>query len=578
MLKTRLIFLLPCIANAVAQAQVAAPTSVVAASVVTASVVAASVVVQEQVLDLTILGPAAWQSRLAPTNVGSLFESELGRQIIQPQAALLESFSQGVLGGNEGLMASLRECLNGFSGAMRVFVWQPKGGGFFNPHFSVGVVIGPDGKSDLTKIAKVLTDVIGKAAGIEWQKEKVAETELDVVATGAERITAPIRVGDRLLMLYGDGDLAPLLAALKETAVVAPKSDAPVASMTWHCRAIYAVSSNIEKSCMNSLGFSQLNTVQCQLRSAGPLLLCDTEMRFLPGADRGLFGGLFPNVSSMSRLVTILPADATAWKVGHIDLAQTYVAVERLIAKMDGQSFGLRDEEIDPDMKVDEQQQKLRAEATKELGLDPVDGLLAYTATDALLLGFLADLEARGQFAFALRLRDEAAFRTAFNQMLEKCKGLVNKFEDIDHNGITICRYGTMLGAFYCAIGRGMIVIAGGEVAEARVKSLLDAAQALPLAASEKPAKAIAGFESIARYSKADSNGAGMTSIVPTLQLGFGGIASILQPILGRNYLNKFYDEDQLDQLAELLTKYQLDRVRMLTGYADDTWRCRIFW
>jgi hypothetical protein len=294
----------------------------------------------------------------------------------------------------------------------------------------------------------------------------------------------------------------------------------------------------------------------------------------------------FPRVSTVSRLAALVPANATAWKAGHFDAAQLYRSCE-LIGSEFERSFQLFESEEDkknrPDLET--MRKANREKATAELGVDPVDGLLAHLDTDGLLCGNLEDLDARGQVLIAMRLRDEQAFVAGLQKALEKGKGFVNKFEDIEHGDVKIGRYGiTLLGNVYCAVGHGMFIVAGGEDGEGQVKSLLDAerkAAAKPATAAGAPTENSglpAEFAALSRHLPPGCNGVGASTIALTLQLLLSGMREILGPIAGSPPELQGLDEEAMEQLTELLQQHHLDRVRMMSGCADEVWRWRIFW
>src|SRR5262252_5939953 len=108
------------------------------------------------VYELTVVGPAGWRLRFAPTNVGSLLESETGHAMWQPVVAQLDAFVQSAF-GDAAAYAAARQRLLDYAGEVHLLMWFNQRGETDPPDPPEGgLVFGPDGKTDLDKLAAEL--------------------------------------------------------------------------------------------------------------------------------------------------------------------------------------------------------------------------------------------------------------------------------------------------------------------------------------------------------------------------------------------------------------------------------------
>lgn len=534
------------------------------------------------VFELSVLGPAAWQARFGPTNIGSLLASANARELWEPQIAALQKMGDDSLGRGNNLFAILRERTASYGGEVRLVGWMPAAAEDAKQTMAMGVVLGPDGKTDLAQMAQMLTEVLGKAAEASWEERQVGDQKLKVIDSNGQRICAPVLDGDRLWLAYGASEFESAVELTRAITMGVPKGDLPAVSLRLDAQAALAAATETNRREVALFGFSAVRQVQIQLRPAGPQVSLDLSAEFVPGTDRGVLAALFPRAAALSRFAMLVPKGTTAWKAGHFDPAQLYRTVELFAADMEN-SFRFFESEEDKKKRPDVEtiRKGYRAKATEELGVDPVDGLLAYIDTDGLICGNLEDLDARGQMLFAMGLRDEKAFQAGLDRVLEKGKGFVNKMEDLEHGDVKFGRYGVpLLGNVYCAVGHGMLVIAGGEDGEGQVKRLLDAERKVP--AKSDPAASVPPmpeeFAPLTRHLPPGCNGMGACSIALTLQLLSTGMREIMGPVVGGQLGLEAFDDEALEKLTELLQAHHLDRVRAMSGYADETWRCRLFW
>jgi hypothetical protein len=265
-----------------------------------------------------------------------------------------------------------------------------------------------------------------------------------------------------------------------------------------------------------------------------------------------------------------VPAGPGSWKVGHFDFLALYLTIEKALAT------------------VNQTANEVRADAKKELGVDIVDDLLAHLTDDVLLITSpVVQIERPEDFTWtlAIRLRDEEAFGKNLLTAIAKGKPFIQREATQKIGDVEIHRYGSMFGYdVLMGVGKGAFVLAGGREAEAQITALLEALKTMPTAVD--PAAKNPGFEDLQRHLPPGCNG-----------LAVGDIGSIVAipgrlwlEILGELTPNRLLrglpglpsdeddDPEQRDAVIELLKQHGLATLRSATGYAERTWRWRLFW
>jgi hypothetical protein len=391
----------------------------------------------------------------------------------------------------------------------------------------------------------------------------------------------PGRDGDRVTLACSSTDLARAEQRVRALAPLKPpRPDAPAVALRFDVAALFAaMPEGGEITAMREVAFDALRTVELQLHTAGPRIALDLGATFA-GPDRGFLGCLFPVAPGLSSMLSLVPKGQKAWKIGHLDLQQGYLAIERAVALMEN----LPEEKPKDTKGRQEAIDKTRKKVADELGLDPVVDLFAHLATDAMMLGNIEQAgDENAGFLLALRLRNDDAFRKALDTIAKKGKGFLNKMSSTDHDGVAIDRYGGLIsGEMHLAVGRGLCVLATGPDAEERIGKLLDQQKAATVAPADGKPPALAllpGFEKLDRFAPAGCNGAACGELVPVLRVvaktleGIGRIAPIGFPDAIADF-----DDDAAAKLGTMLAAHHLDLVQTMTGSTADRWLLRILW
>ncbi|MBL9075985.1 MAG: hypothetical protein JNL08_00695 [Planctomycetes bacterium] len=515
------------------------------------------------------VGPDGWRIRFAPTNLGSLLESEQGRALWQPGTApVLGWLRQGF--GADTDFGPVQDRLLGYGGRIRVGVWLRQDESREPRPFAAAAVFEGDGRTDLGALAADLRQMQSGLDG-DWGPQEFAGRSVTMLCHGEDRMTAPI-VGEHHLLIVtstGDDIAAALANATAWVGTCDGKAPAPttpalriqVATPELIALMRRAAGDDDEAATLQALGIDGLGPSLFQLSTAGPHVQCELAQAFAE-APRGLFAALFPGTTGVPALQRLLPSAPGSWKVGRFDLLALYDAAVAVAA-----ANGIDEPEMRQDMR-------------EQLGVDLRDDLLAHV-TDAMLLhgASFEDIDRleRTPWLLAFGLRDHAAFATSLETALAKAKPMLQREATVEHGNAKLWRYGNMFAYdLWLGVGDGLFVVAGGEDGEDRVKALFDAARAP--AAAEAPAlpPAIADLQ---RHLPPGLNGAAAGDLDSLAALPADLWWSLLREFVPVPRPQSTADtEQQREALRELLRQHHLDRLRSATGFAERTWRWRLYW
>lgn len=514
------------------------------------------------------VGPAGWRARFAPTNLGTLLASEQGRELWEPGMLPVIGWLQQTLGDGP------HERVLGYGGRIRIAVWLQPGDLIEQRPFAAALVLEGDGHTDLQALAGDVQKLQTEAGG-DWSDLDVGGLPLRVLAQGDDRMTAPV-VGEHHLLCVAAAadDLATALANAR--AFVGTCDGKPPAPDTAALRVEMATPAlldlaraaherNPDRSewpTWRALGVECLGRSQWSLTTAGPRVLFEMAQTFAD-SPRGLFAALFRTTAGMPSLQRLLPDGRSSWKLGRFDALALYDAIVAACVA----------NEVD----VVAAQKEMR----ESMGVDLRDDLIAHLGDEVMLHGASftdVDRLERAPWLLAFRLQDAAAFAASLETALANGKPMLTREATVEHGSAKLYRYGNMFRYdLWFAVGGDLFVIAGGELAEDRLTALFDAAAAPVGDAAPAMPPALTDVQ---RYLPAGTHGAAVGDLdsLAALPLGWWlGMVPEVVPFLGTRGAAAD-DPEAAERVRELLQRHQLDLLRTATGYAEHTWRWRVFW
>ncbi len=495
--------------------------------------------------------------------------SEPGRQLWQPGVLPLMERWQSLVGVDEAFAACKARTL-GYGGRIRFGAWF---GGDRKPFGSaerVVLVLEPDGRTDMKALAADLHALQKQLPG-EWKQQDLGGKKVEVIRRGEDEMTGPTLVGDSIVVaLASHGPVAEPLAAATAMASTAtgkaPPPNTPALRVEIDLPALLAAAIKDgdadDQAQMRALGVLSLGRLQLSIGTAGPRVMAEVAQQFTP-APAGLFAAFCPPVQGVPAIRAAAPAQGT-WRVGHLDLVALYDTVMAAMATWNRSG--------DPSP---------REEAKKELGLDPGPDLLAHATTELLVFGSpLLTFDRPDDFSWtvALRLKDEAKFAAGLATLLAHSKPFLNHGDTVDIEGIRCERYGNPINyKLWIGVGRGTCFVAGGSEAEAQLRAAITAMKAPP--ADGKSDEATKAFADLAKWLPPGVNTEAKGDLDSLFQLPAEVWWMMLREVLpfARN-AGANDDPDTREQARALLQKHGLGTLRTATGYADATWRWRLYW
>jgi len=513
-------------------------------------------------------GPDGWRARLGPTNLGGMLSSREGRALWEPQITPMFGMWQSLIGDEQQFDAA-RDRLLSFSGSIRLALhFEPEGRHDIAQR--AALVLDGDGRTSLTDLAAELRQLLDRGAPGKWVKAEIAGAERQYRGTSKFVMCEPFVRDDRLLVLMGAPEgldeslqLADALCRRPLT-IDARHPTSPALRVELDARALVEMSELFDddeaRAIGTALGFDSLDKVTLTVGTAGPRVQADVAVSFRSEA-RGLFAAFMPKTVGVSQLARLLPAKTSGWKVGRFD----FLALGKAL--------------VDAIESVEEED--ARAEFRKEFGFDLIDDLLVHMDDDVIALGSpLQDFDRalESTWALAFGLKDEAKFRPAITKMLKKATPFLDRAETTDVDGVELWRFGNLLQYdVWIAVGNGMLVVTGGRDGEEEAAALLRRAKQPDLADATA-----AQVGDVKRHLPEGLQGLSFLDIDSVVSIPMEWWFELIEELVPFAPRNDGEDLDELEerreQMRALLKQNRLDTVRTATGYAQDTWRWRLFW
>lgn len=488
-------------------------------------------------------GPAVWRRKFAPTNFGVMLASEAGAALWQPRTASFDAMVRRVFGdGLDGLgTAAARRRWLDYAGRIELVLWVNAPGKKGTPVRPCSMVrLHGDERSDLDAMAADLRTLLRATADEPWRDAKAGDATWPVVELHGKHVASPRRTGDTIEVLLGD--VADFPAAVKLAKALPPRRpDDSCLRIVIHGQAVadhFAAAEPEFAAEWRGFGLHSLRDVEFGVGTAGPHVRLELAAEFA-GDERGWFGALFPAAPAVPPLLHLVPQDGTAWKLGHFDWSALWRSL--------------------PARK-------------HEAGKDPHADFLAHLHTDYLLLG--SPTLAEPDMCLVWRTRDDAKAAAGFAAVQPLPASWFEKADGEPHDGITITKYTSSFPQVHVAISRGVCVLAVGDDSRTRVVEVLERAKAKPSA--ELPAV----WQPLLPHAPKGRNGLGEVDVHGLLKRQVPLLLGVLAFV--PTDLTRLVPYDDIEtitsQLAELLDRFELRRLRTITGYHDGRWSFRAFW
>lgn len=511
---------------------------------------------------LEIADAQAWRSRLGPTNVGALLDSEPGRALWTP---LWEQALAAVTGplGRDG--EQLVEALLAFDGTLRMGATLDERGP------SLAVVLEANDANDLAALAAKITTAQRYLLRGDARSVELGNGTWAVHRAGQGLSVSEPRVDEAQLTLLvapeaSLGTAASTAAALAATPhrTTGPDPQAPALHLHLDfARVLPFTELGHEKQLAERAGLHALGALDIALAARGPRLATLVDLEFTAPLT-GLVKGLMPTASEPLRFVGAPPAGATVWKVGRIDDEALVDGAIRLASNwVDGQRF-----------------------AEDLLGSDYEDRLLAPFTGEFMFANLSPEADgAQGtepdRWVWALRAEKAASSLADGLEAMYRSSSWIRHWtgdEPREIEGVTVRRFAQGSSAFWLAHRGSTLVLADDDFDEREVTAQVTSLEAAAVASADSLALA-PSHRPIARNLPPGLTGAATLDIETAFE-GLSDVLFLVLPDAGgfQGFYGGSLDDDALAALRELLEHHALTRMQTGTGREDSTWRWRLFW
>jgi hypothetical protein len=277
---------------------------------------------------LRIEGPERIRTAFRATNVSHLLGAREASDFWELTKAALRD-DAGQLRDDAGVVDALLACLDGYSGTATLGLLPHRMSGM--RLWADGVlVLEPDGRTDLAKVAAEVQRLLGWVAG-RGEEVELGGLRFPLVRVGPAEVGLPTLVGERLVALFGR-DLAAFAAARSAGGGAPFVADAEFAAAPIALRADLRVL--VERRVLlvppfvlpgpdsafgRRSGLRSLGELRASIRPLGPHVGVDVEVAFRPGVDRGVIGVLTGEPVEAAEIAGLVPASSAAWYAGRID-------------------------------------------------------------------------------------------------------------------------------------------------------------------------------------------------------------------------------------------------------------------
>lgn len=526
---------------------------------------------------ITTLGPGGWRVRLGPSNVGTLLDTPQARALwMPPMQSLAEAVGDAL--ADEAVAQAAQQRFLDYEGTVHAAVWWSERRG--HDLQSMWIVAEPDGRTDMARLAADLAALQDTGRGA-WEETTIDGEAMRIQEAGRMAMSEARLIGGCVVMAVTNSasePLAAMLAAAKSCAAKAAGSKtapqqpplvvefAPVATLAQVFDLVP------DASWLGRLGLDGVQAITATLTTAGPHLQAEAAVRFAAAPQR-LLAALTPARTALPRLAHALPAGAPTFRLGHFG----FQAMWRVITEVAAFEMNSTPAEI-------------AAEAKAAVGIDPGAGFFDLLGDEVLMTTQTVDEDerpAKATWAIAVAAVDGPALQRNLQTLLDGAKPHLTRQESTTIAGVPFSRYGNVLGyPLWIGVGARAMYLAGGGDAEGELAALIPAAEAPP--ADAAPAALDPALAGLQRALPAGMSGAARYDLQHgslLVDLVTGGLEGSLAGMLLRGVRGDDDAAEAQEALAAakeewlaLLRAHRLTSLRSATGYADGTWRFRLYW
>lgn len=530
-------------------------------------------------LRVTTVGPLGWRIRLGPTNLGTLLDGDPARALWTPY---LGEFGRDVASLLGEQADAARQRFFGYDGVIHVDLWfddfQAEDG-----LRAATLVAEGDGRTDMALLAADL-HLLQEVVPAVWEDALVAGERMRIrTANDASMCEARVVNGclvaavtrsktESLDALYAAAAAAARAAQADGDRTRAAKRPPLVVDAAPALAFARMFGFDVDDVRVRPLGLDGVQGLTLTLTAAGPCVQCEAAVRFA-SAPTGLMAALMPARTALPRLARALPTAAPTFRLGHFGFGAMWHAIVDFAAAASRQTAAA-----------------VTAEAEAALGFDLGAGFFGLLGDEVLMTTQPVEDPERPKkatWAMAIAVDDAPAFQRGLQALVDGVKPHLTRQETTALAGVACSRYGNVLAyPLWLGCSARAFYVAAGSDAEAEITQLITAIEAAPVDGATPAVDA--AFAGVRRALPPGLSGASRYD----LQHGSLVFDAIYDTLTGSMFSLWFGvrgdDEEALaareaqaeakDAWLERLRAHDLATVRTATGFADGTWRIRLYW
>lgn len=442
---------------------------------------------------LQLAGPKTIRQTVLPTNLGTLLSSPECKPVRDVWQLVLEGILAEARTENAGeVWAALQSRLLGYGGRLDVefHVTRREEVRDNRVRYDVAghMLLWPDGATDMGKLAQEARAFLVALAGRAPNSMDVGDgRECEFLGrANDDGLSLPLKhgeKGDALVLFFGSRIDKAIPRGLKRVAAAETHArrdrawrnrpqlgrlDVDMAQVAELMDDEFRRQEEWRELMRKFFGTRSWERAGASIRTAGPQILIEATMDFDPGVDRGFFGAVLPDITTVPKLAFLAPHGTeekpAAFVAAHVRMDKLL----NLFLETFGNIFRRKPRSLE----------EIKAEVQKEMGFDMEKELLAHLATGVLVLTAI-DEEADEDGArrrrpdgdglcFMARITNEEAFAATYKKLkaLPQVRG--DMAQDVEGGEVVPIRGGTVLGRT-----KKLFFVGVGDRAVEAVKALL---------------------------------------------------------------------------------------------------------
>jgi hypothetical protein len=441
-------------------------------------------------------GPDKLRTRFLATNLGKLLDSNEFKDLLKPMFKTLEQMKKQAAGKMPVDLDELEKTIKGYSGRLSVAMHVTGKIDFQSsqPPFGFTVILSPDGVTDLKGLCEKCTKLVEEdGSDTAFDLEVEGKTFRCVSDSGGY---AEGKWAAAIPFLHAGHAVMCVSTSLKDSLKMvlnpdqkprfehSPEFSANSLGLWINVAKVVALIEDGFKSqygddyadspakvALDMIGIRAIDTVSKGYRPLGPYVGSDTVVQF-NGADRGIWGALFPKTRTQNPFLNSLPRTTSLAQTFHFDIGTLYAGVKKAWQALDETDAVMPMSWGDIESTFQEEFGfRLKEDFIDHLG---ASGILAQQISEAEAEDVDLDEDPDGS-CLAFQVKNPEAFAKRIDAMLRKWGQHTGRKQE-DYKGQTVYRLSPFgVAEVHYAVADRLFLVGWGSKGGSVLRSVLDA-------------------------------------------------------------------------------------------------------